>query len=138
MASLARPVASPSVTPPGAADNGNWCLQGSFPTGDALPRLMDDGAQGDVVANDDVFSLEYPIATPGSYRWQVVNCDDPERAFPPAMAWITTSQPNQVVTFVFDSNERADRLFFPIPYAVSALDGMEEFYVCLLYTSRCV
>ena len=129
MASLARPVASPSVAPPGAADNNNWCVQGSFPTGDALPRLLDDGAQGDVVANDDVFSLEYPIATPGSYRWQVVNCDDPERAFPPAMAWITTSQPNQVVTFVFDSNERADRLFFPIPYAVSALDGMEEFYV---------
>ncbi len=129
MASLARPVASPSVAPPGAADNGNWCLQGSFPTGDALPRLMDDGAQGDVVANDDVFSLEYPIPQPGSYRWQVVNCDNTERAFPPAMAWITTSQPNQVVTFVFDSNERADRLFFPISYVVSALDGAEEFYV---------
>ena len=129
MASLARPVASSSVAPPGAADSGNWCLQGSFPTGDALPRLLDDGAQGDVVADDDVFSLDYPIPAPGSYRWQVVNCDNPERAFPPAMAWITTSQPNQVVTFVFDSNERADRLFFPIPYAVSALDGADEFYV---------
>ena len=129
MASLARPVASPSVAPPGAADNGLWCLQGSFPTGDALPRLMDDGAQGDVVANDDVFSLEFPIPTAGSYRWQVVNCDNTERAFPPAMAWITTSQPNQVVTFVFDSNERADRLFFPIPYAVSAFDGADEFHV---------
>ena len=127
-ASLARPVASPSVAPPNAAD-GAWCLQGSFPTGDALPRLQDDGVQGDLVANDQVYSLEYAIARPGNYRWQVVGCDDPTRTFPAAMAWLITSEPNQPVTFVFDSNERADRLFFPIPYVVSAVDGVEEYHV---------
>ena len=127
-ASLARPVASPSVAPPNAAD-GAWCLQGSFPTGDSLPQLQDDGVQGDLVADDRVYSLEYAIARPGNYRWQVVGCDEPTRTFPAAMAWLTTSEPNQLVTFVFDSNERADRLFFPIPYVVSAVDGVEEYHV---------
>ena len=127
-ASLARPVASPSVAPPNAAD-GAWCLQGSFPTGDALPQLQDDGVQGDLVADDRVYSLEYAIARPGNYRWQVVGCDEPTRTFPAAMAWLTTSEPNQLVTFIFDSTERADRLFFPIPYVVSAVDGVEEYHV---------
>ena len=103
-ASLARPVASPSVAPPNAAD-GAWCLQGSFPTGDALPQLQDDGVQGDLVADDRVYSLEYAIARPGNYRWQVVGCDEPTRTFPAAMAWLTTSEPNQLVTFIFDSTE---------------------------------
>lgn len=128
LASLARPVASPSVAPPNAAD-GDWCLQGSFPSGDAQPQLQDDGAQGDLVANDRVYSLEYAIPRPGNYLWQIVGCDDPTRTFPAAMAWLTTSEPNQAVTFVFDSNERADRLFFPIPYVVSAVDGVEEYHV---------
>ncbi len=128
LASLARPVASPSVAPPNAAD-GDWCLQGSFPTGDAQPQLQDDGGQGDLVANDRVYSLEYAIPRPGNYLWQIVGCDDPARTFPAAMAWLTTSEPNQPVTFVFDSNERADRLFFPIPYVVSAVDGVEEYHV---------
>ncbi len=128
LASLARPVASPGVTPPGAGED-NWCLQGSFPTGDALPRLQDGGEQGDLVANDRVFSLEYTIPRPGNYRWQIVACDDTTRTFPAAMAWLTTQEANQLVTFIFDSNERDDRLFFPIPYVVSAVDGVEEYHV---------
>ena len=128
LASLARPVAPPGVTPPGAAEN-NWCLQGSFPTGDALPQLQDGGAQGDLVANDRVFSLEYTVPRPGNYRWQIVACDDTTRRFPAAMAWLTTHEANQLVTFIFDSNERDDRLFFPIPYVVSAVDGVEEYHV---------
>ena len=78
---------------------------------------------------DRVYSLEYAIASPGNYRWQVVGCDEPTRTFPAAMAWLTTSEPNQLVTFIFDSTERADRLFFPIPYVVSAVDGVEEYHV---------
>ena len=128
LASLARPVASPSVAPPTAAD-GDWCLQGSFPIGDAQPQLQDGGEQGDLVANDRVYSLEYIIPRPGNYRWQIVGCDDPTRTFPAAMAWLATHEANQPVTFIFDSNERADRLFFPIPYVVSAVDGVEEYHV---------
>ena len=127
-ASLARPVSTPSVAPPNAADSGNWCVRGDF-AANAQPRLLDDGSQGDVLANDDVFSLEYTIAQPGDYLWQVVDCADVTRGFPASMAWISTEQPNQAVTFLFDSNERADRLFFPIPYAVSALDSATDFHI---------
>jgi hypothetical protein len=86
--------------------------------------LQDDGGQGDLVANDRVYSLKYAIPRPGNYLWQIVGCDDPARTFPAAMAWLTTSEPNQPVTVVFDSNERADRLFFP-SHVVSAVDGVE-------------
>ncbi|MBX7252793.1 MAG: hypothetical protein K1X50_12505 [Candidatus Promineofilum sp.] len=127
-ASLARPVSTPSIAPPNAADSGNWCIWGDF-AGDAQPRLLDDGTQGDVLADDAVFSLEYAIAQPGSYLWQVVDCADVTRGFPSTMAWVVTEQPNQTVTFLFDSNERADRLFFPIPFAVSALDSAADFHI---------
>jgi len=127
-ASLARPVSTPDVAALNAADSGNWCVRGDF-ADDAQPRLLDDGSQGDVLANDAVFSLEYTIAQPGHYLWQVVDCSDTTRAFPASMAWITTEQPNQPVTFLFDSNERADRLFFPIPYAVTALDSATDFHI---------
>lgn len=127
-ASLARPVSTPSTAPPNVADSGNWCIWGDF-AGDAQPRLRDDGTQGDVLADDAVFSLEYAIAQPGNYLWQVVDCADITRGFPSTMAWVTTAQPNQTVTFLFDSNERADRLFFPIPYAVSALDSAADFHI---------
>lgn len=127
-ASLARPVSTPSIAPPNAADSGNWCVWGDF-AGDAQPRLLDDGTQGDVLADDAVFSLEYAIAQPGNYLWQVVDCADVTRGFPSTMAWVATEQPNQTVTFLFDSNERADRLFFPIPYAVSALDSAADFHI---------
>lgn len=127
-ASLARPVSTPSIAPPNAADSGNWCVWGDF-AGDAQPRLLDDGTQGDVLADDAVFSLEYAIAQPGNYLWQVVDCADVTRGFPSTMVWVATEQPNQTVTFLFDSNERADRLFFPIPFAVSALDSAADFHI---------
>lgn len=129
LGSLARPVSSPAIAPPSAADTGGWCAQGDFAAGDPLPRLRDDGTEGDLLAGDAVFALDFTIPEPGSYRWQVVSCDDPTRAFPAASAWIVTDQPDQPVTFVFDSNERADRLFFPIPYAVSALDSAQDYHV---------
>ena len=46
-----------------------------------------------------------------------------------ALAWVTTTEPNQPVTFNFDSNERSDPLFFPISYVVSALDDTDEFQI---------
>ncbi len=126
-ASLARPVSTPSAAAPGAADSGDWCVMGNF-TEDSR-RLLDDGSQGDVLADDGVFSLEYTVAQPGHYLWQVVDCADQTRAFPSSMAWITAEQPNQPVTFLFDSNKRADRLFFPIPYAITALDSATDYHV---------
>jgi hypothetical protein len=102
-------------------------LQGDFVETAESNRLVDSGAQGDVLAQDNVFSLRYPIASPGQYHWQVADCADPSIVYPPAPSWVSTDQPGQEVTFIFDSTERADPLFFPIAYVVSALDGTENY-----------
>ena len=128
-ASLARPVSSPAVAAP-ETGSGDWCLSGEFLTDPAIhPRLIDSGAGGDILAEDQVFSLEYTLPTPGTYDWQVMDCNNEALAYPEAPAWVTTTEPNQSVTFNFDSNERSDPLFFPIPYVVSALDDVNEFQV---------
>lgn len=127
-ASLARP-ASPSglVAPAAGAE---WCVSGDFlAEGAALPRLVDDGGSGDLVANDRVFSLDYNLPSAGSYTWQVVNCADRSVAYPAAQSWIKTATAGEVVTFLFDGKERQDRLFFPIPFVVSAQDGASEYRV---------
>lgn len=126
MASLARPAEPAGVAPPRSAD-GEWCLQGEFLDGSAdAPRLLDDGTSGDVLARDGVYSLDYTLQEPGVYHWQVVNCVDASLVYPAAPAWVTADQPGPV-TFVFDSNESADRLFFPIPFVVSAIDDVTDY-----------
>lgn len=127
-ASLARPISSPVAAPPRQA-SGDWCLQGDFLAGAAGPALTDNGRNGDILAGDRVFALEYPVATPGSFTWQVADCKDPSIVYPREAAWAMTGRANQPVTFFFDSDERSDPLFFPIPYAVSALDSAVEYRV---------
>ncbi|MBP6016869.1 MAG: hypothetical protein KA586_09125 [Candidatus Promineofilum sp.] len=127
-ASLARPVSSPSTQSP-AAGSGEWCLAGEFlPDGADRPRLMDSGANGDILAEDMVFSLEYEMPDPGTFEWQVVDCNNDALIYPAdAPAWATTTEANQAVTFNFDSDQRADPLFFPIPYVVSAIDATNDY-----------
>jgi hypothetical protein len=125
-ASLARPVTSPEIAPP-RTGSGNWCLQGDFLDDDEAPRLLDSGERGDILAGDSVFTLDHHAAEPGSYTWRVADCDDPALAYPQAAAWLVTTEPNQQVTFIFDSNERDDPLFFPIPFVVTALDNTANF-----------
>lgn len=128
-ASLARPVSTPAIASP-EIGSGEWCLSGDFLADDATgPRLIDSGAGGDLLAEDRIFSLEYVISRPGTYQWQVTDCADPDLAYPEAPAWVTTSSADQAVTFNFDSNERSDPLFFPIPFVVSADDGADDFRV---------
>lgn len=128
-ASLARPVSSPTIAPPRLA-SGDWCLRGDFLDANAQEtRLIDTGLDGDILAQDQVYLLEYAVAQPGTYEWQVVDCADASLAYPGAPAWITTSETGQNVTFIFDSNERSDPLFFPIPYVVSAADATSDFRV---------
>lgn len=126
-ASLARPAASSTATSPGNG-SGAWCVQGDFHDGAPLP-LIDTGTGGDILAEDRMFSLEHPIPQPGTHEWQVVDCNDSSLSFPAQAAWITTTEANQPVTFTFDSNERADPLFFPIPFVVSAEDDTTDFRV---------
>ncbi len=128
-ASLARPVNSSELPAP-TAGSGAWCLSGEFLSESGnKPQLTDSGASGDILAEDSVFSLDYAIASPGTYTWQVVDCNNESLAYPAAPAWVTTTEPNQTVAFNFDSTERSDRLFFPISYVVSALDDTDEFQI---------
>ncbi len=128
-ASLARPVSSPAVAAP-RTGSGDWCLQADFLADPAqAPRLLDGGNDGDILADDRVFSLDYAIPTPGVYEWRVADCADATLAFPEGAAWVSTTTANQTITFVFDSNERADRLFFPIPFVVSAIDETDDFRI---------
>lgn len=127
-ASLARPIASPSTAAP-STGSGEWCLTGEFLPGSEKPQLIDSGGGGDILAEDQVFSLEYVIAQPGTYEWQVFDCANGALIYPEAPAWVTTTQANQPVTFNFDSNERDDPLFFPIPYVVSAIDNTSDYRV---------
>lgn len=127
-ASLARPISSPSTQSP-TAGSGEWCLAGAFlPAGADRPRLLDSGSNGDILADDLVFSLEYVFPQPGTFEWQVVDCNNDALAYPAdAPAWATTTEANQAVTFNFDSDQRADPLFFPIPYVVSAIDATSNY-----------
>ncbi|MFO7662873.1 MAG: hypothetical protein R6X18_09795 [Chloroflexota bacterium] len=126
---LARPEFSPDVVPPRTAGS-DWCIRGDFLQSDsALPRLVDAGTQGDILSGDRVFSLEATIPRAGTYEWQVIGCDDLTLAYPPAPAWIRTERDNQAVTFLFDSNEREDPLFFPIAYVVTAIDSSDQYRV---------
>lgn len=128
-ASLARPVSSPATAAPRTA-SGEWCLQADFLDESAsAPRLLDSGENGDILDGDRVFSLDYVVPMAGVYEWRVTDCADAALAYPEGAAWVSTSAANQPVTFVFDSNERADRLFFPIPFVVSAVDDTEDFRV---------
>ena len=128
-ASLARPISSPATVAPGTA-SGEWCLQADFLDDSAQPpRLLDSGDAGDILASDRVFSLDYEVPAAGVYEWHVVDCADATLAYPESAAWVSTTTPNQPVTFIFDSNERADRLFFPIPFVVSAIDDAADFRV---------
>ena len=129
-ASLARPISSPTTQSP-TAGSGEWCLSAPFlPAGTERPRLLDSGSGGDILADDLVFSLEYVLPEPGTFEWQVVDCNNDALVYPAdAPAWATTTEANQAVTFNFDSDQRADPLFFPIPYVVSAIDATTDYRV---------
>lgn len=128
-AELARPVSSPSLASPAGAAT-EWCATGDFMAeGDAPLRLLDNGQQGDIVAGDQVFALQVSTLPAGNYQWQVVGCELGELAYPAAQSWIQVDTASQPVTFMFDSAERDDPLFFPIPFAVSAIDSAARFQV---------
>ncbi|MEZ4517550.1 MAG: choice-of-anchor X domain-containing protein [Chloroflexota bacterium] len=128
-ARMARPVSSSTLADPAGAETG-WCVTGSFlNAGDASPRMQDSGKQGDIVADDGVFALQLETIAPGTYQWQVVGCEQSDLVYPAAASWIEVEATGQPVTFMFDSEERDEPLFFPIPYTVSAFDSVNDFQV---------
>lgn len=125
-ATLARPFTTPDVASPDAA-SGAWCLAGELlgPGQEPLP-MSDSGANGDVVAGDNIYAVEFAPQQTGSLNWQVIDCADESVVFPPAGAWVQATD-GEPATFFFDSNRREDPLFFAIPYVVTALDGSSDF-----------
>ncbi len=123
---VALPAAASAVAPP-QSGSGDWCVSGDFLGGGETLRLADGGSQGDILVNDSVFSLNHVVAQPGTYRFQVVDCNNTSLAFPETAAWLKTSQPNQQITFVFDASGRGASLFGATPYVVSAIDGTTNF-----------
>jgi hypothetical protein len=128
-AELARPVASANLANPTTVGT-NWCVSGSFQQAGAAPLPMQDsGGRGDIVADDQVFGLELDALPAGDYSWQVVDCAVGEPAYPAAASWIQVANDGEPVAFLFDSREREDRLFFPIPFVVSAIDNTDRYQV---------
>ena len=127
-ATVAEP-SSPSSLP--VPERGTaWCAAGDFlPAGAAPLPLNDNGRQGDIVSGDLKFSLDYRIAEPGNYQWQVVNCADPSVTYPSGVSWLQTTRANEEVSLMFDGSGQAERLFLAVPFAVSAVDSAENFRV---------
>lgn len=127
-ATLAQPAVA-SIAPLPRSGSGSWCVGGDFLNGSGQLSLTDDGNQGDLVAGDGVFSLDHIVPQPGSHTFQIVDCNNPDLAYPAAAAWLKTTQPNQQVTLLFDATGRETSLFPTAPYVVSAIDGINGFQV---------
>jgi glycosidase len=94
--------------PQRAAAPGNWCVAGSFQNpqwNNSATPLFDDGAHGDLIPGDGVFSRDYTIPAAGLNEFKAVECGNWNNAFPPSNSFVNTSSPNQVVKFIFDSND---------------------------------
>lgn len=93
---------------PNTVSAGNWCLAGGFQGwNNASDPLYDDGAHGDLIGGDGIFSLDYTIPNAGREEWKVVECANWSVAYPTANAWVETTAPGQIVKFTFDINNHA-------------------------------
>ncbi len=106
---------------------GPWCLAGSFNgwSGDGFP-MYDDGANGDLLGGDGLFSLDFTVPTSGTHEFKITACDWGTN-FPGANAWAVTASDNQVVKFTFDANDHsadAGLTFYPAQHIVNARDDM--------------
>ncbi len=98
-----------------APASGNWCIAGSFQGwNNSSHALADDGANGDAIPGDGVFSLSAAIAEPGRYEFKAVECGNWSRVYPAANAWFETSAANQQVVFSFDVNTYATAAALPL------------------------
>ncbi|GAB4580318.1 MAG: hypothetical protein Fur0022_30580 [Anaerolineales bacterium] len=86
----------------------NWCVAGSFQGWNNTSHpLNDSGQNGDLLAEDGIFSRNFTIASPGRYEWKVVECGNWGNAYPSNNSWFYTTSPNQSVRFTFDTNDHS-------------------------------
>ncbi|GJQ64182.1 MAG: hypothetical protein SCALA702_32350 [Melioribacteraceae bacterium] len=81
-------------------DFNSWGTDGGGP-------LVDDGTNGDAVANDSIFTYTVTMGTTGRYEWKIAS-EDWSQIFPWAggddNAWLITTEDNQDVIFTIDKN----------------------------------
>lgn len=101
----------------------SWCLAGDFQEWNAESDFLNDAGQnGDRLAGDGIYSLNYEFARPGKYSWKIVACGNWNVAFPDEPAWVYVTQRAQVVTFTLDTNRYRDEALLPVRFAVNAND----------------
>ncbi len=83
-----------------------WCVAGDMNGwNNNLDHMLDDGTNGDLIADDGVYSLAIAIPTAGTSGWKAVECGNWGLAYPSSNSWFTTSAADQSVTFTFDTND---------------------------------
>ena len=115
-----------SLSPqPAQASAVDWCVAGSFQGwNNSSTPLNDAGESGDLVAGDGIYSRSYPIPESGRHEFKAVECGIWDNAYPGSNAWFDTTEPGQVVTFLFDTNDRsgdAGTPLYPQQYIVNVL-----------------
>ena len=104
------PLAPQTARPqPIRAAASNWCVAGSFNSWDNTSHpLYDDGTHGDLIADDDIFTLDHTIASADRHEWKIVECGNWGNAHPASdNAWLHTSAGDQTVKFTFDVNDHS-------------------------------
>ena len=85
-----------------------WYARGDFNGWGLDDPMYDDGAHGDAVAGDGVFTALVTIATTGRYEFKVAN-DDFSTSFPGSgNSWLEATLDGEVVTITFDTNPHGD------------------------------
>ncbi|MBN1261758.1 MAG: hypothetical protein JXB35_13865, partial [Anaerolineae bacterium] len=115
------------ITPHGAPVAGNWCVAGGFQGwNNSSHPLHDDGANGDLIGGDGIFSADYAIATPGREEWKVFTCGTWD-GFPSDNAWVLTSVSDQVVKFTFDANDHSADAGMPYVPTQNIVNAWDDF-----------
>ena len=92
-----------------------WCVAGSFQPGGGWDNgstpLYDDGTNGDLVAGDGIYSLDYAVAkAAGYYEWKVFSCGtwNGYSGEEGDNKWLYTTTNPETVKFIFDTNTLTD------------------------------
>lgn len=109
LAGMFTPLAPAALAPQVVvAAPSTWCVAGSFQGWDnASTPLYDDGTHGDLIAGDNIFTLDTTIATAGRYEFKILECGNWGNAYPSNNAWFFTTAANQGVKFTFDVNDHS-------------------------------
>jgi glycosidase/fibronectin type 3 domain-containing protein len=113
---------------PHGSGSANWCVAGDFQGWDnASHPLNDDGAGGDLIGGDGIYSLDVTIAAAGRHGFKVFQCGEWSPGFPNQNSWLNTTSPNQTVKITFDTNDHggdAGLTLYPTQNIVNAWDDL--------------